>query len=1031
MSLILNPAYVGDPGEFPEDLDPEIAQVLTHGKRDSDRPTQSTVPLDHRHTRLREDGFHISGDQFSIDVVDPGHLSTAGRLVRELLARGKPHYTAEQERRPILPERLLEDLSLIAKDDFWYPTLSALLKFDEATGTVELDQLSLTQSQVEEDIDLRRARAASGDPSDNYHELMRGVNAISRVLKGNRKLLTELFQDSNHVPVKENLGVQDAIARLMIFFNTEVTAFARAHKIPVLHLNQQPIPTTGFQRRVVSAFRKDPEHPRTIRNLKAIFSDLEFENSYSPKPRGHFGLNRKAYAVFSNPLRDASAFVNMCNVSAFLRGEPFPYSREDLTLLGNYLTLAETGRGEFYEKNAQRRMQKLIDDETASFEFVSTRDFRVLVELVAKLDTPPAHVSQEIHCRLDGGSLDSAEDQISILGAPRYGAPGWKDIRMKCLKRVKYRDPYQFLRMSLRKNEDWDSIDFKLVPGDYSWQAWVTASIDGEIFTIPQKLHLTSANVAADRSALLFWEHFIQGTLLSAKEPTEVVESPVQCPHPKSFELPEEPPTEVDPMAADLLHITSSVGGLGTPQFVKIPEGPEGSQTHTTVIHGMTAVPAPIVGDRPMDHAGRATNLAAGHALHVIRRDLGIEEMTEAAIWETRRRKWRNRVLNNLNFNRPRQRSIDVETEFRPITQLMRVCRKNRWPEPLTEEVWTNVYRVTIKIGDKEVTATGKSDFSNHEAIDIAAEKILKQLPEFFESSADRQALTRDKRDPSTPLGLLTQLADTDTSIFTFGNQHFRILVKATAEVRGEVFHTTSASVETESERIAMNVAAQELLKRIAASHPDLLPDDLPKIPEEIEDNEIIPLGFLALTEPVKELQLVCQQQGHGAPKYHPVFNVGKKRRGVRYECEITTAEGDVIRKTATSGSAKFALQEVTEYMLRHLVPAYRGAPIFSRKAALLATQHGMSISEPAYEVERVDEENENSKTVIKCSLDLTIDDGKVITGVAHGRNECLALNNASAWLLERFWMHVKHLDYLARKKAMGKRAPKKRRKRS
>ena len=403
--------------------------------------------------------------------------------------------------------------------------------------------------------------------------------------------------------------------------------------------------------------------------------------------------------------------------------------------------------------------------------------------------------------------------------------------------------------------------------------------------------------------------------------------------------------------------------------------------------------------------------MACGAVLAEIRGRLGIERVPEDVILETRRRKWNARIeraarerRRKLVYRRVLPRVSSMRNEYGPLADLKRICRRNGWEDPKMKSLKAKPrvgkrVRVSINTGEKQISVVGKSLEGRDRAIDSAVLELFEALTQQFSSSEDRRALTADKTDNSTPLGLLLSLFPEAELIFR--NQHHNTLVYARVRFDGETYK--GCSEPAECERVAANQAAASLLRKIVEAHPEQQIPEL-QIPEAPELAEDVPLGHLCCEDPIKELRLLCLEQGHEEPTYKANLNASKGRTA--YTCTVRTKEGDVITKRAIYRNGETALSVSAAYMLQHMRPAYRGGPLYKRKVELLRERHGVDVEEPKFT--EIPSPVRPDKMEHECHVEFSPEEDVVIEGDAIRYTPIKAEDAACRWFLSKYWKHHK-----------------------
>jgi exoribonuclease-2 len=116
------------------------------------------------------------------------------------------------------------------------------------------------------------------------------------------------------------------VSELMILSNGLAADFASMHNVPVIYRTQESRDASVPTDTTVSL------DPIAFEKLRKTFK----RSRLSLTPGTHSGLGLSAYTQASSPIRRYADLVTQQQFTAFLRGKPFPYDREELlTILAN------------------------------------------------------------------------------------------------------------------------------------------------------------------------------------------------------------------------------------------------------------------------------------------------------------------------------------------------------------------------------------------------------------------------------------------------------------------------------------------------------------------------------------------------------------------------------------------------------------------------------------------------------------------------------------------------------------------------
>lgn len=723
------PEFRTSPTEFPEAAIREAQGLLPSIGRTAGRKNISVVSVDPAEARERDDALHIEEQRLGISIVDPSDIQPSGEIFREALARG------ESAQRPMIPEILSRGALSLNADAALHPSITALVAVREDRPLLRQTQLLATASFVEQAFSYRAAQQAARNSESPYFKLFERVELLSRILRERGEILVDLMPTADSQPSREH--IQSLVTICNRLFDTIATDFARRNKIPILYTNQQPVPTGTRERGLIRDFWSDPVDPTVRRHLERVIDRLQFRNEFSIEAHGHFTLHARAHANFSRPLRDIVAFINICNVSAFLRGAELPYTRDDLRQIGPYLTAAKEAREAAHLRTLHDRVVQKLVEPTANLRECTKREFRHLVGLAIERDELPNHLLNELLTRMREGEFKEPVDMVMIAAGAPIGSEKWQLPREACLRwiRAESHRGRTLLEFAQKQFTNWSSAHVELLAVADTWHSWVTATVDGKSYTLPRKIEVASANAAVRRGCAAFWQAYADGTLIEAETPLdEVLHFDYRTPIPKDIHLPAHLSPDVDKVAADKLHVVASVIGLGPPRFNKETRERGGQVRHVTIISGLKLLEAqPGVDSHQL--SGRATNLTSERVLCTIRHELGVEVVTEATIAEARRRKWEKRLTpgDKQYYLLYRWPDPAVSRSFGAFADLQDICRANGWAELESEKISARRWKIKLSTPYFQIERSdGKTDDDVKK--EGTARTIINELPELLKA---------------------------------------------------------------------------------------------------------------------------------------------------------------------------------------------------------------------------------------------------------------------------------------------------------
>ena len=518
------------------------------------RRTITVVPIDDPRAKVKEDGYHLEADTtVGVSVVDPSVIPPDSRVVQEALARGSS-YRFIEDFKPLLPPSLTrKQLSLVPEPCSLSPALTIALDIDTDQSTVIYRDIFPSSASVQQQLSFKDAEKILKNSSEPHFHLIKLMKLVARALIDQKRCLSlsELFGTLDSASAGKSklvLNVQRIVEGWMRLYNEVATRIARERGVPILYSNQSVEPRNRRERELIDQFEGSSTNSEVLKELRTISDELVLRSSYSSIPTGHFGMNSAAFASFTQPLHWFSTFVNVSNLSASVRDQPFPFPQQYVDALGPYLNKAHAAR-----RVAQRRQiavlfkDELMHGSAADMSRVKPAKFRAFVEAAARMDTPPQRLMEELRNRLDQGRFDEPQDQVILAGVPSPGAAAWREPRELLMQRLTPDRARLLLRMARRHIDGWEDSQVVLHEVDQGWQVWTTARISNREYTLPKRYQLVSANAAVRRAPVLFWSSFFDGSIIEAAEPpiAAVEQIPVQCDIPDEFPLPEQISTQL------------------------------------------------------------------------------------------------------------------------------------------------------------------------------------------------------------------------------------------------------------------------------------------------------------------------------------------------------------------------------------------------------------------------------------------------------------------------------------------------------
>jgi ribonuclease R len=127
------------------------------------------------------------------------------------------------------------------------------------------------------------------------------------------------------------------VQELMIATNEAVALWCVDQGLPILFRNHRPNPVAGSTDELMHEIAAAAGDPDLFAKLRGRLLSTLRAATYNPTVHGHYGLRLSAYAHITSPLRRVADLINQRIVFAHLDHCPAPYTRDQLTALGDDL----------------------------------------------------------------------------------------------------------------------------------------------------------------------------------------------------------------------------------------------------------------------------------------------------------------------------------------------------------------------------------------------------------------------------------------------------------------------------------------------------------------------------------------------------------------------------------------------------------------------------------------------------------------------------------------------------------------------
>jgi ribonuclease R len=285
--------------------------------------------------------------------------------------------------------------------------------------------------------------------ADSKHPLHAQVSLLSRLsttlLDARRMQGALVLYDLNNGWVTTEDGALKQIDRredtigyvlvqeLMILANASVAAFAIEHDIPILFRNHEARaaapPREDLQKQIDAAVHAP------LGNLDAFRQRVHMllgRAEYAPTVNGHYGLALPAYMHWTSPIRRYADLVSQRQFRAFLKGEPYPHTREEVEAIAAHINKVvneeKDATSEHFKERHEAKAKNLAMD-SRRIDGLNAKDFERVVKVEARS-------GEEIGAALDLAFRKRLADDrapnvclLVVLAEAPKDKPGWNALR--------------------------------------------------------------------------------------------------------------------------------------------------------------------------------------------------------------------------------------------------------------------------------------------------------------------------------------------------------------------------------------------------------------------------------------------------------------------------------------------------------------------------------------------------------------------------------------------------------------------------
>lgn len=413
----------------------ETTNTLTlPGKTPGKYDGEHLVTIEAASTQDIDDAISVSkiGDDYRLLVMiaDPTKLVRVGST-EDGVARlmGATVYSRDIAVKKMLPMRISEqEGSLVAGRARQVFAMDILL---DADLNLKAFELSRTRIKVGSRLSYEDIPQILQDPANPLRPMIGLAAQLARLLLQKRRQsgalalydLTRLLMTDEEGRLIQLNRADEVVGHIivqefMVLANTVVAGYMLSHNIPGIFRNHEPsnaTPPSDELARTIETWLisggMDTEQARQQ------FVQIAGRASYSDKLKGHFALAVGCYGHFTSPLRRYADLVNLRQIKAFLKGQPFPHAAEELGPLAESLNLAaeqrKTERSQGFKDTVRRSAERALDNDT--LHRLADHELVQACKMAGSAGGLPESLTTELIRRLDGALLtDKVTDCLAI-----------------------------------------------------------------------------------------------------------------------------------------------------------------------------------------------------------------------------------------------------------------------------------------------------------------------------------------------------------------------------------------------------------------------------------------------------------------------------------------------------------------------------------------------------------------------------------------------------------------------------------------
>lgn len=253
------------------------------------------------------------------------------------------------------------------------------------------------------------------------------------------------------------------IQELMILTNVVMAQYMAENAIPTLFRNHEAKSAAPQREALMKDIASLLDAP--VIDLESLQKQnhLLFKRAeYGAECVGHYGLNEKAYLHFTSPIRRYADLVVHQQIRAHLKGEPLPYTQEQVVTVATHLnTLMQEMRDRTKQMHVNRAENQARQNiEARKLDGLSAKDFERAVKVEVRSGGSPSDALVEAWThRLDQNNIPNL--CVTEVLMHINGADGWEVLQEAAVEALEERPADAIAVLNQAQSLGWEAVDYE------------------------------------------------------------------------------------------------------------------------------------------------------------------------------------------------------------------------------------------------------------------------------------------------------------------------------------------------------------------------------------------------------------------------------------------------------------------------------------------------------------------------------------------------------------------------------------------